>query len=1149
MLSKNAIALIIFKISLIVKNSVVRCLLSVDNLLSLQVIKLGEMYSDEKKSYNNILIDKINSFIRKFYLNRLIQGVLIGSVILILSYLILNGIEYVSWFSGKIRLILLIFLISTFTIVSIFYFVIPFVNLIRFRKKMSDKEAAILIGKFFPEVKDKLLNTLQLTDNISNNSDNELLIATIEQRTKSLQPITFSDAVNLKENYKYLKIFGIAFITLIVLIVFAPDFSKRPVERIINYDKFYEKPLPYKVDLQSKKIELTQGENLEYKIKVTGEKIPESFYVSTSTGTRTMTRMSNNEFRFIFNNLYKSESFLITGGEYTSPEIDIIVNPSPTMLYYETELTFPKYINRKKETLSGKTRILVPQGTDVKFVFHTSDVSVMSILHDSIKHEIESENNFEYRFKATHSSKFYVNIANQWSEKNTPIPFTIEVIPDAYPEIQVQPFNENFSKQTYYSGLIADDYGFSKLLYHFEVENKPNQSFVKPIDVNKKETRTSFYYSVDLDTLTVFPGDEIQSYFEIWDNDGINGPKSKRSELFHISMPTRETLDSLADTSEENIISKLEDKTSDLEQLRKDIEEMIKDLLSKKELDWTDKEKMKELLEKQKEIQEEWEEVQKEQKELQEFMQKNELTSEELLKKQEQINKLFEEVIPDEMKKLMEELEKMLSDMPREKMQQMVQDLKKNNKELQEMMDRNLSLLEQLKVEKDLNDLIDKMNELSDKLEKANESNNDSISAQDAKNQFDKLSKELDSIMERNKGLQEPFNISKDEKTESEINQDLEEAADMEESGDDSGSSQKKNEAGKKMKDMADQLSMDMMMSSMEQLGEDAHLVRILLENVVRSSHEEEKLMQDVGNMKKDDPTLSDKISRQKEIMDNFAMVEDSLRKMAMRQTDIKNFIFNELQLINQQLQLAMREMNELTLGSATSRQQRAMMSMNNLALMLSESLNDMNESMMESSGSCSKPKNSKKPSKGKQSMKNMKDLQEQLGKQLEQMRKEMQQQQEGKPQQSMSEEFARMAAQQEMLREEMQKMLDEMKENGLVGDDGINQIIKDMEKLEEDLVNKKINNQTMKRNHDILSRMLKAQNAQEEREKEEKRKSEEFKGTFEKRDIDEIEYQENLKKQQEFLKMNNIEFQPFYRSKINDYFFKKNMEKGKEKE
>ena len=41
----------------------------------------------------------------------------------------------------------------------------------------------------------------------------------------------------------------------------------------------------------------------------------------------------------------------------------------------------------------------------------------------------------------------------------------------------------------------------------------------------------------------------------------------------------------------------------------------------------------------------------------------------------------------------------------------------------------------------------------------------------------------------------------------------------------------------------------------------------------------------------------------------------------------------------------------------------------------------------------------------------------------------------------------------------------------------------------------------------------------------------------------------ENLKKQQEFLKMNSIEYQPFYRTKINEYFFKKSINNGKEKE
>ena len=349
------------------------------------------MFSDGKEKYNHVLKDKIESFIKKFYLNRLIQGALIGSVILIASFLIFNGIEYFSWSSAKVRLILFISLAFIFSIITIFYFIIPIINLIRFKKKMSDKEAAVLIGNFFPEIKDKLLNTLQLTDDVKNNSDNELLLATIEQRTKNLQPIKFSDAVNLKENYKYLKIFGIAFATLIALIIFFPDFSQKPVERIINYDKFYEKPLPFQVSLQAKEIEVTQGEDLEFKIHVTGEKIPEKFYINTSAGTRMMSKLSNNDFRYVFNNIYQSENFQITGGDYVSPEIKIIVNPSPTLLYYETELTFPKYIKRKNETLSGKTRIMVPQGTDVKFIFHTSDVTSMNILHDSINHKITSE--------------------------------------------------------------------------------------------------------------------------------------------------------------------------------------------------------------------------------------------------------------------------------------------------------------------------------------------------------------------------------------------------------------------------------------------------------------------------------------------------------------------------------------------------------------------------------------------------------------------------------------------------------------------------------------------------------------------------------------------------------------------------------------
>ena len=404
------------------------------------------------------------------------------------------------------------------------------------------------------------------------------------------------------------------------------------------------------------------------------------------------------------------------------------------------------------------------------------------------------------------------------------------------------------------------------------------------------------------------------------------------------------------------------------------------------------------------------------------------------------------------------------------------------------------------------------------------------------------MEQRLDSILEKNQGLSDPFDIKKDDEAFDDIQQDLENSADMEDDDEHDSAKKQKQKAGKKMKEMAEDMNSMMMGGGMDQLAEDAYLVRVLLENVVRSSHAEEELMQEIGTMKKDDPTLSQKISRQKEISENFAMVEDSLRKMANRQSMIKNFVFNELQIIDQQSESAMQDILEFKLSSATQKQQKAMMSMNNLALMLAESLNEMESTMDgQSNSSCSKPGKSKGNQGKPKTMKNMKDLQNQLGEQLKKMQKQMQQQQkEGVPSQTMSEELARMAAQQELIREGMQQILDEMKKDGILGDDGLNQIIKDMEKLEEDIVNKRITNQTIKRNKDIMSRMLKAENAQQEREKEEKRRSDEYKGPDKGHNIDELRYEESIKKQQDFLRTNPIEYQPFYKQKINEYFFKK---------
>ena len=1094
----------------------------------------------------------------------MIKGILYSLALLLSLFLIMALLEYFGYFPSTVRAILFWFYLLAVVIILGYYVLLPLSKMFRMGKVISYEEAAVIIGNHFPEIKDKLLNTIQLSRQMENmvgpatgsgtlastssgaSADSALLAATIEQRSARLSPIRFSDAVDLRGNLKYLGIFFGLLLLLIALMVFLPSFAVQPTQRIVNYEQHFEKPLPYQVEIEQDDIETTQGKEVKFNIHVTGDRIPDAFYVKSDLGQQLMTKGSANDFSYTFKNLFNDLTFNVTGGEYTSRPLHITVHPNPTLLSYRCELHYPAYIHRTNETLDAKTRLIVPQGTRLTFSFTTRDTDKMSLSCNSLITDLAAKDDiFEYQLVAAQSTKFEVQVQNTWNQTLEPLPFSIDVLPDAYPDIRVESFDEQLSTDVYYSGLVTDDYGFSKLTFNCIVKEPIEKKIVKPVALDLKKTRTSFFYSFNMDSLGIMPGQNMEVYFEVWDNDGFHGPKSKRSETFTYYKPSESALDSIADQQSEDIMERLQEKSQEADKLQDEIEKMLQDLIQKKDLDWSDKEKMKDLLEKQQKIQDEWNKLQEEQEKLSDFMKEHDIANEDLIKKQEQINKLFDEVIPEELKKMMEQIDKLLEEMPREQMQQMMQDIKKNNQSMQELLDRNLALLEQLKMEKDLNELANKLDKLGEELQKQESENqnkagdeSDQKSAEEAKEEFDKMMDELDQLLEKNQDLQQPFNMQKDEEMQESIDQDLDNAMQNEQSGEQQQSQQQKQNAGQKMQQMANQMMMQMQMQGMQQMAEDAHLLRILLENVVHASHEQEDLMTEIGSMRSDDPSLVNKIIHQKEVADNFNMVRDSLRSMAMRQPMIQNFVFDELHTIENQTENAMKHLNDLKLSQAVRHQQTAMMSMNNLALMLAESLENM-ENSMEAMGmpmSCSMPK----PGQGQQSMQKMQQLQQQLSEQLKQMQQQMEKSGQQMPN-SMSEEFARMAAEQEMLRQGMQQMLNDMKENGQLGDDGLNEIIKDMEKLEEELVNKIINRQMIERSQRIESRMLESQKAQEKREQEEKRKSNEYKGSHFERKIDEYLYEQSLKKNQEFLRSNPIEFAPYYKDKINEYYLKKN--------
>jgi hypothetical protein len=97
--------------------------------------------------------------------------------------------------------------------------------------------------------------------------------------------------------------------------------------------------------------------------------------------------------------------------------------------------------------------------------------------------------------------------------------------------------------------------------------------------------------------------------------------------------------------------------------------------------------------------------------------------------------------------------------------------------------------------------------------------------------------------------------------------------------------------------------------------------------------------------------------------------------------------------------------------------------------------------------------------------------------------------------------------------------------------------MMQQMEQTETDLVNKRINIETLRRQQEILSRMLESEKAEQQRELDQKRESEESEDLFYNNPAKFFEYNKIKEKETELFRTIPPSLKPFYKSKVNAYF------------
>jgi hypothetical protein len=1113
-------------------------------------------------SYQHI-IEKIDRFIRKYYKNQLIKGAIYCISLLAVFFLLADLLEYYGHFNTQTRAVIFYTYLFLTIATLIKYIFIPVSKLFKFGKRISYEQAAGIIGDFFPEVSDKLINTLQLKKLESESVANiELIEAGIEQKTNELKPVPFTSAIHLSKNRRYLKYALPPILVILAILFISPNIITEPAERIVKHNVYFEEKLPFSVEVENENLQVIQHEDFKLRVKVTGDEVPENIYIQTGNNRIKLNRESPVSFYYTFLNVQKERKFRLISDRFESEEYRLKVLPKPVILDFTVHLDYPAYTGKKDEDLSNNGDIIIPEGSNVTWKFFTKNTDIVNFrFGDEIKKlPKNSSNAFVYSKRFFQNRNYSVSVSNKFLRNTDSLSYRITVIPDLYPTIAVERYSDSvYDKRLYFKGAIKDDYGFRLLTFNYKIKKDgggDENLNTDTIDINKSINTQQYFHFFDITSLNLEPGDGLEYYFEVWDNDGVNGSKSSRTQLMEFKTPTLKQVDEKAEKSNKMIKEKLDDAMKDVKKLQKDIDEINKKLYDKKELNWEDKQQIKQLLEKQQELKNTIENIKKENKEkaLQEQEYKN--IDKDIIEKQKQLEELFNKLMQDEeLNKLFEELKELLEQVDKDKVSEMLEQMKMSNEELEKMLDRDLELFKQLEFEQKLDETIKKLDKLAKKQDKlAEKTEKKELSSEESKKEqekiqeeFNDLKKEMDKLDSLNKQLEQPNDFDKQEESRKKIDDEMNKANESLNKNQRKKASKSQKSAAQQMQEM--QQSMEQMQESMAEEGmeEDMETLRGILENLIQLSFSQENLIHKVNNMNLNDPKYNELSREQKNIKDDLQVVEDSLFALSKRQIMIEPFVTREISSINNNIGQSIKYLNDRRLGIAASKQQYAMTSINNLALMLSETLNQMMQSMMQQqcSGNKSCKTGKPKPGAGQSSMKSMRQLQEQLNKQIESLKKGMKDKGKkpggkyGKNSDGMSEQLAKLAAQQEALRNQMQKYSEQLSKEGQMGaSKELKKTIKKMEETETDLVNKRITQQTLMRQQEILTRMLKSEKAEMEREMKEERESKEAKDQKYRNPDELFKYKQKQSNEVELLRTVPPGLKQFYKNKVNEYFF-----------
>ena len=617
----------------------------------------------------------------------------------------------------------------------------PIAQLVGLLSGPSEETVARKIGERFPEVSDRLLNLLQLAGGKRSQSPDPLVDAAVRRLGEDVEPVPFEKTEDFAAARKAARMASLPVIGVLAFLLVAPSTFLDASGRLLAPGTAFQRPAPFTVDVYPGDVRRVRGDSLAVSVRASGE-VPPTLTLrlqpdsDAPASSVTLRPDSGGVFRHTIASLRSDLDYRIESGRVQTTWYRARVEARPLVRNLQLTVRPPGYTGLPERTLDANvgdvtglpgSTVMLRAGVggsslDSAAVVFDSGAATGLTVSDPSAGATEASGSFQIR--GDNAYRLYLRSAEGIPNRD-PIRYRVSVRPDARPSVAfLAPEPDTQISEDLVVPLrlrLRDDFGFSRMRLHYRLAEQrfgsgqtEFSSIPLPLDRPREvdQVVTHDWLLAQESGLDLVPGDVVEYYVEVWDNDGFGGAKSSRTGTQRLRLASLAEKYRDLDASQDETESQMENVQQQAEDVNRRFNELRDEIRRKRDAGWEDRRQLERLQQQQESVEQTVNDLTRKMEEMSRQMQQDDLTSPETAKRFEELQRVMEEVNSPELQQALEEMQKSMENLDFRQMQEAMENFQFNEEQYRQRLDRTIELFKKLRRTQKMEEMSRRLDEL-----------------------------------------------------------------------------------------------------------------------------------------------------------------------------------------------------------------------------------------------------------------------------------------------------------------------------------------------------------------------------------------------------------------------------------------------------